>query len=148
MRDYIFRGKHAWDGRVDWVYGSLIHVGSYCCILSPDDEDDMDFPYLDDDLGTIDGKATPVVPETVGQFTGLLDKNGTQIFEGDIVHDEYGRVETVVFIYGRYYPFNTYPEYKCWSKDDCTVIGNIHDKESHINYDENDEYPWHVKGEL
>lgn len=82
MRDYLFRGKTP-DGR--WVYGSLIHVGDFCCILNPDDENDMDYPYLDGDLGTIDGKATPVIPETVGEYTGVCDKTGEKIFEGDIV---------------------------------------------------------------
>ena len=130
MRDYIFRGKHAWYDDPGWVYGSLIHAGSYCCILDPDDKDDMDFPYLDDDLGIIDGRATPIKPETIGQFTGLLDKNSKRIFEGDIVEDDYGRTKTVAFYNGHYYPFIAFPEYKCWSEDKCTVIGNIHEKET------------------
>lgn len=124
MRDYTFRGK---TENGCWTYGSLIHVGKYCCILEEDISNFHDYPYLDPDLGTIDGYATPVIPETVGQFTGLLDKNGRRIFEGDTIRDEYGRIKDVVFFNGRYYPFIAFPEFNCWNEDECVVIGNIHD---------------------
>jgi hypothetical protein len=57
MREIEFRGMTD-DKR--WVYGSLIKHGRYCCILE-NDEDDMRFPYLDAEIGTIDGYATPVI---------------------------------------------------------------------------------------
>lgn len=83
MREILFRGRET-DG--DWAKGSLIVAGKYCCILENEDNvHPMDYPYLDNDLGTIDGKATPVIPETVGQYTGMTDKNGVKIFEDDIV---------------------------------------------------------------
>ena len=40
-----------------------------------------------------------VVQETVGQFTGLTDKNGVKIFEGDIYKDSWGKLSVVEFFY-------------------------------------------------
>lgn len=132
MRDYLFRGKRAresWRDEDPWVYGSLIQAQDYCCILSPDDENDMDYPYLDGDLGTIDGKATPVIPETVGQFTGVCDKNGKKIFEGDIVrammdYGPAGFLESIVDI--GYKKLAGY-RWEYFDMDTIVVIGNVYD---------------------
>jgi len=83
MREILFRGKQK-DGK--WIFGSLIHRGDYCCILPPDGVlHDSEEPYMDPELGTFDGKAIPVDPETVGQYTGINDCHKAKIFEGDIV---------------------------------------------------------------
>lgn len=94
MREILFRGKHTWDDRKNWVYGSLIQTEDFCGILDTRYENDMDYPYLDGDLGIIDGHVNPVIPETVSQYIGLIDKRGNKIFEGDILESPVKPIST------------------------------------------------------
>ena len=88
MRECLFHGKSVLTD--EWVCGSLIHVGDYCCIID-ENAHDLDVPYMNGGTGCIDGYAIPVVPESVGEWTGMNEfmltdeSRNAPLFEGDIV---------------------------------------------------------------
>lgn len=128
MREILFRGKRKDNGK--WVEG---HYGEYysgkenvsCISISKE---------------TISGSLCyDVIPETVGQYTGLTDKNGTKIFEGDILHAAQGNFvvrwsESICsFVAGekeRMRPCMNSGTMNC-----CEVIGNIFDNPELIELD-------------
>ena len=128
VRTIIFRGKRIDNG--EWVCGFIVKMFGTYHIIDKDDEN----------------TAYEVIPSTVGQYTGLKDKNGKQIFEGDIlsipfeedrspyeensIYYENGEVYFDTERYGWYVRFREYnDEISLWEYDntDIEVISNIHD---------------------
>ena len=91
-----------------------------------------------DELATVvtNDKLYTVKSDTIGQFTGLHDKNGVEIYEGDIVQRGDGRKDHVVYLDGEF--TTAYERWDVWwlvkhriedLDENVVIIGNIHDKE-------------------
>lgn len=119
----LFRGKRIDNG--EWAEGSYRHekVGGYITAV-----------FITEDLTSGVCEHHRVIPDTVGECTGLRDKNGKLIWEGNIVniHAPNGFDMTGVVVY---YDcgFEVWDEengaYEClwYSPSDISIIGNIHD---------------------
>ena len=145
MREILFRGKRTDNGT--WIEGNY-------CIAEKLDKSGVEYFIIEIES---DGSQYYVIPETVGQYTGLLDKEGKKIFEGDIVHAVYqvGYIGCKNVDYGigvvkycaSYYGGASYEidiigdsgsrVFTASLENGVEVIGNIHDNPELIGGEEN-----------
>jgi hypothetical protein len=128
MREILFRGKRTDNG--EWVEGYLTLRPSPIQYGSNNSSWYIDVPPQDPDDS---GGFYNIDPETIGEFTGLTDRNGKRIFEGDILKNIAGYVfsgeceSEVVFINGKFFAVGFF-DFEPSDFKFCEVVGNVFEK--------------------
>ena len=128
MREILFRGQTRRKGQKVWMDGTPVDsnwVEGYGVCMG---KGDFSVIYAGDHV-----EKFPVYTDTVGQFTGLTDKNGKKIFEGDIVQGK-DRLEKHLEVFGyidhkngSFVITGDFMTHYRWLDYEVEVIGNIHD---------------------
>lgn len=112
MREVLFRGKRFSNG--EWVYGYYVYQYGFNMMFLPKEVGVENDPYF-----------YAIIPESIGQYTGLKDKNGVRVFEADIVRVDKVGVGVVTFKNAKFRcNIEGYDRLRYRSIE---VIGNIHD---------------------
>ena len=114
MRTIKFKGLRV-DGQ-GWVYGFLV--------VDPLSKSRIYYKPFDD---ATSNTYQFVIPETVGQFTGLIDVNGKEIYEGDVVEAPWHYTEGKI-VNLDYQEYFMYAVVEYCLEDVLKIIGNIHEK--------------------
>lgn len=141
MREILFRGKTKENG--EWVQGYFVYAKS-----DFDGEEYREADIIPHDTDRVyKGEYNvvfPCIPETIGQYTGLTDKNGNKVFEGDILKGSWETISTIFFdeISSSYRVKTSTgherePSY--YGIDKWEVIGNIHENPELLRTPKNDE---------
>ena len=134
MREILFRGKTKENG--EWVQGYFVYAKSD---FDSEEYREADIiPHYTDRVYKGEYNVVfPCIPETVGQYTGLTDKNGKRIFEGDICRNtKTGEIVSVKwhgtmagYVWSKRkeksYLFDFGELFRAYDKYE--IIGNIHD---------------------